>query len=519
MVSSSPRPVVLCILDGFGYREQVENNAVAMADTPNLDRMRASCPKTMVATSGLSVGLPDGQMGNSEVGHMNLGSGRVALQDLPRIDQAIETGELASNPALLEMITHLKATGGTCHLMGLLSPGGVHSHQDHMVALARTVSAHDIPVNIHAILDGRDTAPKSGKGFVEQFERDLGAAGKIVTVIGRYFAMDRDQNWDRVIHAYAAMVEADAPRHPTAAEAIAASYASEKTDEFAEKAVIGNYQGMADGDAILMANFRADRAREILTALCEPSFNGFKRAHVIDFCATTGMVEYSSAHNDYMSSMFASIDIADTLGQIVADSGRTQLRIAETEKYAHITFFFNGGKEDVFAGEDRILIPSPKVATYDLQPEMSAPEVTDRLEDAIRAKTYDLIVVNFANGDMVGHTGILSAAISAVETLDGSLGRLEKALIDVGGVMLVTADHGNAEMMVDDQTGEPHTQHTTLDVPLMLVNAQVLDHKVDLKAGRLADIAPTCLALMGLDQPEAMTGTCLLVDAETRPEA
>ena len=506
-------PVVLCILDGWGWREGGEDNAIAKARTPNWRHLIDTCPRALIRTSGLSVGLPDGQMGNSEVGHMNLGGGRVVMQDLPRIDQAIGDGTLADNAVLLRTITAVKASGGVLHLLGLLSPGGVHSHQDHMAALIKIASSHGVDVVVHGFLDGRDTPPKSALGFLAEFEAALeGVQGwRFGTVSGRYFAMDRDKRWDRVGLAYAAMVDAVGASAPTARAAIEAAYAAEKTDEFAPPTAIGAYRGMNDGDGLLMANFRADRAREILIALLDADFDGFARARVPAFAAVAGMVEYSSQLNALMPAIFPAERVEDPLGAVVAKAGKKQLRIAETEKYAHVTFFFNGGEETVFEGEDRILVPSPKVATYDLAPAMSALEVTDRLVEAIAGKTYDLIVVNYANPDMVGHTGIMAAAIEAVETIDTCLGRLSQAVEAAGGVMLVTADHGNIEQMFDAETRDAHTAHTTNLVPALLFNAQ---SDVAIADGRLADIAPTLLPFLGITQPAAMTGHSLLVPAE-----
>ncbi|PCI33876.1 MAG: phosphoglycerate mutase (2,3-diphosphoglycerate-independent) [Alphaproteobacteria bacterium] len=521
MTSPAPhqtKPVVLCILDGWGSRSEAVDNAIILGNTPNFDRLTKTCPMAHLETSGLKVGLPDGQMGNSEVGHTNLGGGRVVLQDLPRIGAAITDGHFDGIDSLKATIASLKSTGGTCHLMGLLSPGGVHSHQDHMVALAKALSEAGIPVAVHGFLDGRDVPPSSAAGFVEKFEQDIKGFDKvtIATLTGRYYAMDRDQRWDRVTKAYNGMVSAVGDRRNTALAAIEASYAEKITDEFLLPAIIGDYDGMKDGDAILMANFRADRAREILTALVDPAFDGFPRDRMPQFCSRLGMSDYSVALNAFMTTLFPSDQLQDTLGEIVSRSGRTQLRIAETEKYAHVTFFFNGGSEEIYDGEDRILVPSPDVATYDLQPEMSAPEVTDKLIEAITALKYDLIVVNFANPDMVGHTGIMAAAKIAVETIDNSLGRLTEALLQVGGTMLVTADHGNIELMRDQQTHQPHTAHTTNLVPFILVNGDSASALLPdgenfvLNDGCLADVAPTILRLMGLEQPAAMTGTCLL---------
>lgn len=509
-ITPKRRPVVLCIMDGWGDRTDTENNAVAQARTPNWDRFISTCPRAQLEASETFVGLPKGQMGNSEVGHMNLGAGRVVLQDLPRIDQAVETGELQKLPQLLSFIAKLKESGGAAHLMGLLSPGGVHAHQAHMAALANALHDAGVPVKVHAILDGRDTPPQSAKPYMEDF---IAAAphADIVTVSGRYFAMDRDKNWDRVGKAYQAMVAAKGEAADSALAAIDQSYAKEKYDEFVAPTVIGDYAGMKDGDGILMANFRADRAREILTALLDPAFDGFDPVSV-KFAAALGMVEYSKDHNAFLDTLFPADELQNVLGAVVASHGLKQLRIAETEKYAHVTFFFNGGAEAVFDGEERILVPSPKVATYDLQPEMSAPEVTDKLVDAIENERFDLIVVNFANTDMVGHTGVLSAAVKAVETVDASIGRLADALAKVGGAMLVTADHGNAEQMKDPKTGQAHTAHTLNPVPLVLVGTGA--EVAGLTKGRLADVAPTLLDLMGLEQPVEMTGRSLIQYAQ-----
>ncbi len=506
-----PRPALLCILDGWGHRvPPTSDNAIAQARTPNLNRLMASSPMALIDASEGHVGLPGGQMGNSEVGHMNLGGGRVVLQDLPRIDLAIEDGSLARNPALVAFIAALKNSGGTCHLMGLLSPGGVHSHQAHIAALARILSAAGVRVAIHAFLDGRDTPPSSALNYLRDFRAATADAGlaRFATIAGRYYAMDRDKRWDRVSLAYHAMVDGAGETAATAEAAVSASYAAGKTDEFVLPTVIGDYAGMQDGDGVLMANFRADRAREILTALLDPLFDGFKRRRIVRFAGALGMVEYSTALNQFLTLLFPPETVRHSLGEVVSGHGLKQLRIAETEKYAHVTFFFNGGDERVFEGEDRILVPSPKVATYDLQPEMSAPEVTDRLVEAIESGKYDLIVCNYANGDMVGHTGNIPAAIKAVECIDTCLGRLADAIKRQGGVMLVTADHGNAEQMFDPETGQPHTAHTLNRVPVMLVNGPAAVQA--LEDGRLADIAPTMLALMGLQQPAEMTGHSLL---------
>ncbi|TXL72110.1 2,3-bisphosphoglycerate-independent phosphoglycerate mutase [Vineibacter terrae] len=506
----APRPVVLCVLDGWGHRLDPRDNAVLAARTPNFDRLVSTCPQGLIDASELYVGLPQGQMGNSEVGHMNLGAGRVVMQDLPRIDRAIADGSLAKGPALQDFIAKLKASGGACHVMGLVSPGGVHSHQDHIAALANIVAAAGVHVRVHAFLDGRDTPPQSAREYLADLQAALkpGLPITIGTVSGRFYAMDRDKRWDRVTKAYVALTDAQGERADTPDAAVAQGYAAKTTDEFVLPTVIAGYDGMKDGDGVLMGNFRADRAREILTALLDPLFDGFPRPRVVSFAGALGLTEYSTALNAFLDTLFPSIAIANGLGETVSKAGLTQLRIAETEKYAHVTFFLNGGEERVFPGEDRILVPSPKVATYDLKPEMSAPEVTDRLVEAIDAKRFDLIVVNYANTDQVGHSGVFAAAVKAVETVDSSLGRLMDAVQRAGGTLLVTADHGNVEQLFDYETNQPHTQHTLNKVPAVLFNAPA--GVVSLADGRLADVAPTLLALMGIKQPAEMTGQSLL---------
>ncbi len=510
-----PRPALLCILDGWGLRAETADNAVALAHLPVWSRLTRQCATARVATSGVDVGLPSGQMGNSEVGHMNIGAGRIAVPDLPRIDKAIADGELPANPALKQLIAALKASGGTLHLIGLLSPGGVHSHQDQMAALARQIAGAGLKVAIHALLDGRDTPPRSAEEYLADFARAIaGQTGiRMATIGGRYFGMDRDKRWDRVERAYAVMVDGKGEHAATAEAGLAARYAADENDEFAAPTALGDYAGMRDGDGLLMANFRADRAREILTALLDPAFDGFKRERVVHFAAAAGLAEYSAALNPFLTTLFPPIRFDKTLGEVVSAAGMKQLRIAETEKYAHVTFFLNGGEETVFPGEDRILVPSPKVATYDLKPEMSAVELTDKLVAAIGSGTYDLIVVNYANPDMVGHTGILAAAIRAAETIDLCLGRLEAAIDKAGGVMLITADHGNLEEMRDAKTGAPYTQHTTNPVPAILVGPGA--RGLALHDGRLADIAPTMLRFLQLAQPREMTGRALVEPAAT----
>ncbi len=500
------RPVMLVILDGFGWREEAADNAVRQARKPNFDRLWQNCPHAFLRTSGGDVGLPEGQMGNSEVGHLNIGAGRVVMQELPRISQAARDGDLARAPALVDLIAKLKASGGTCHLMGLMSPGGVHSHQDHAVALAKILHEAGVTTVFHAFTDGRDTPPRSAADDLTWLRVALPREVRIGTVIGRYYAMDRDRRWDRVGRAYAALAEGEGTKFDDPVEAVQDGYNHDVSDEFIVPAVIGEYDGMQDGDGVLCFNFRADRVREILGALLEPKFDGFPRKRVIRFAAATGMTRYSDELAPYLGVLFPAERLDRILGQVVAEAGRAQLRTAETEKYPHVTYFLNGGQETEFPGEDRIMVPSPKVATYDLQPEMSAPELTDRVVTAIDSQRYDLIVLNYANPDMVGHTGSLPAAIKAVETVDVGLGRIAAAVARQGGALLVTADHGNCELMRDPNTGGPHTAHTTNPVPVLLMGGDA----TGLQDGRLADVAPTLLALMGLQQPREMTGSSLI---------
>lgn len=502
------RPVMLVVLDGWGWREDPADNAVRQAKTPTFDHLWSTGPRGFLRTSGKDVGLPQGQMGNSEVGHLNIGAGRVVMQDLPRIGDAIESGEIRKAPALNGLIARLKETRGACHLVGLLSPGGVHSHQDHAVALAKILTDAGVPVLVHALTDGRDTPPQSAAEDVRAFEAALPRGATIATVCGRYYAMDRDKRWERVAKAYNAIVEAEGPRFPNAQAVIADAYANKLFDEFILPAAVGDYKGMRDGDGILCFNFRADRVREILAAILDPKFSGFPRQRVVRIATAVGMTEYSEELNALMRSIFASQTFPNILGEVVANAGRTQLRMAETEKYPHVTYFLNGGREEPYKGEDRIMVPSPKVATYDLQPEMSAPELTQKAVEAINSGKYDLIVLNFANPDMVGHTGSLPAAIKAVETVDTGLGRIADAIAKSGGALLVTADHGNCEMMRDPATGGPHTAHTTNPVPLVLLGAG--NRSLLAEGGRLADIAPTLLELMDVPKPPEMTGVSLL---------
>ena len=500
------RPVMLAILDGWGWREDPADNAVRQARTPNFDRLWNTGPHAFLRTSGRDVGLPDGQMGNSEVGHLNIGAGRVVMQDLPRINDAIATGKIKSAKALTTLVEALKLSGGACHLIGLVSPGGVHSHQDHVVALAAILTEHGVPAVVHALTDGRDTPPRSAAEDLKRLGAALPPSVPIATVVGRYYAMDRDKRWDRVAKAYGAIVEAEGPHFADAQSAISDAYAHEISDEFVVPSVIGNYAGIRDGDGVLSFNFRADRVREILGAMLDPSFDGFARKRSVKFVAAVGMTQYSSALDKLMQTIFPPQAFPNILGEVTAAANRTQLRMAETEKYPHVTYFLNGGREEPFPGEDRIMVPSPKVATYDLQPEMSAAELTAKAVEAIDGGKYDLIVLNYANPDMVGHSGNLAAAIKAVETVDAALGKISEAIERSGGALLVTADHGNCEMMRDPVTGGPHTAHTTNPVPLLLQGGG----GATLAEGRLADLAPTLLDLMQVPKPADMTGMSLL---------
>ena len=506
---SASKPVLLLILDGWGHRVETDWNAIAQARVPNWQRLLAECPHALIETHGLAVGLPEGQMGNSEVGHMNIGAGRVVYQELTRIDQAIRDDQFGRHPAFATLFANVAAHTGTLHVFGLLSPGGVHSHEDHVLAfLAAAAAAGVARVAVHAFTDGRDTPPNSAGASLQRLDDACRAHGNaaIATVIGRYYAMDRDNRWERVAPAYAAITEAVAEFHAAdAGAALAQAYARGESDEFVKPTVIGEGAKFADGDAVVFLNFRADRARELTRAFVRTDFDGFARPRSIVLSAFVTLTEYA-ADLPVSAVVYPPQSMANTLPEVVAAHGLKQLRIAETEKYAHVTFFLNGGREDAFVGEERMLIASPHVATYDLQPEMSCPELTAKLVAAIHSRSFDLIVCNIANPDMVGHTGIFAAAIKAAEAVDVALGALRTAIAAVGGVMLVTADHGNLELMRDPVTGEPHTQHTVGPVPLVLVG-----HASALRDGALCDLAPTILALMGLSQPVEMTGRSLLV--------
>ncbi|WP_170365849.1 2,3-bisphosphoglycerate-independent phosphoglycerate mutase [Ruegeria arenilitoris] len=503
---SAPKPVVLCILDGWGLSDDTQANAPYLAHTPTFDAIMSKGPHARLITHGPDVGLPSGQMGNSEVGHTNIGAGRVVAMDLGQIDLAIEDGSFFENAALQDFIAKVKSAGGTAHLMGLVSDGGVHGHLNHIVAAAKAITEAGVPVALHAITDGRDVAPKSALDFLAELERRLPAFARIVTVSGRYYAMDRDNRWERVGRAYDAIIKGRGGQADTASAAIQAAYDRGETDEFIAPTVLPDFDGVRDGDGFFCLNFRADRAREILRAIAEPDFAEFDTSPRPHLSALLGMVEYSDGHNAYMTTVFPKREIVNTLGEWVAKQGLRQFRLAETEKYPHVTFFLNGGKESPEPGEDRYMAPSPKVATYDLQPEMSAAEVTDKFVEAIEAG-YDLIVTNYANPDMVGHTGDLQAAIKACEAVDQGLARVVAALEKAGGAMILTADHGNCETMIDPETGGPHTAHTLNPVPVALVGGP---EGAALREGRLSDLAPTVLDLMGLPKPPEMTGQSLL---------
>ncbi len=516
MTEASKKPTVLIVLDGWGYREETRDNAIANGNTPVWDRLWSEAPHTLISASGTDVGLPGGQMGNSEVGHMSLGSGRLILQNISRIDQAIEDGSFATNPAYTGAIDKAIAAGGAVHVFALLSDGGVHSHEDQVFAAIRLAAARGAErVYLHAFLDGRDTPPRSAASSLEKADavfKELGV-GRTASICGRYYAMDRDNRWERVQPAYDLLTQGKADyTSATAIEALEAAYARDESDEFVLPTAIcpdGEAPAVvADNDSVLFMNFRADRARQMTRAFTDPDFNAFDRAvtpKLADFVMTTEYAEDINA-----SCAFPPESLKNVLGDYIAQQHMTQLRIAETEKYAHVTFFFSGGREELFDGEDRELIASPDVATYDLKPEMSAPEVTDKLVAAITSGKYDLIVCNYANGDMVGHTGVYEAAVKAVEALDTCLGRVEKAVREVGGQALITADHGNCELMLDYDSGQHHTQHTTQLVPLVYIGERTLD--LQHSGGVLADVAPTLLELMDLPKPAEMSGSSLLLD-------
>jgi 2,3-bisphosphoglycerate-independent phosphoglycerate mutase len=512
-MTASKKPTVLIILDGFGHSEKTKYNAIAAAHKPVYDKLWANNPKSLIDTSGLAVGLPEGQMGNSEVGHMTLGAGRVVYQSFTRVNKAITDGDFFTNPVYVKAIDSAIANGKAVHILGLLSEGGVHSHQDHIYAMMKmAVQRGAKEVYLHAFLDGRDCPPRSAEASLQKAQdlfKELGA-GRIASIVGRYFALDRDNRWDRVKQAYDVMVTGEAEYDAiTAVDALKTAYARGENDEFVKATLIcaedEEVATINDGDSVIFMNFRPDRAREITHALTDENFDGFERElhpEIAHFVQTT---EYASSIKAPIA--FPPENLANSFGEYLSSLGKTQLRIAETEKYAHVTFFFNSGNETVYPGEDRILVPSPQVATYDLQPEMNAPIVTDKLVEAIESGKYDAIICNYANCDMVGHSGIMEAATKAVEAIDICLGRVLAAVEKVGGEALITADHGNVEEMFDDETGQPNTQHSTLPVPFIFCSAR---KGTIAEGGSLADVAPTMLALMGIAQPAEMTGRNLI---------
>lgn len=523
--SSKKIPHVLMILDGFGHREDDKDNAIAAANMPNLDKIFQQYPHGLISASGEDVGLPEGQFGNSEVGHMNLGAGRVLYQDSTRITSELNNREFYKNDALVNAVKAANELGGNVHIMGLLSDGGVHSHQDHIEGICHSALVHGAKnVYVHCFLDGRDTPPKSADKYINRLREYISKLNahydgrvQIASIIGRYFAMDRDNRWDRVQKAYELITEGKADRLSTRADgAVQAAYKARETDEFISPTTVIEHGETAftvdDNDTVIFMNFRADRARELAQAFVLPDheFSGFARHKQPKLAAFVMLTKYSDIleANPKTSIAYYPTALTNTLGEYLQDQQKTQLRIAETEKYAHVTFFFSGGREEEYVGESRILVPSPDVATYDLQPEMSAPEVTDKLVAAIESGKYDVLIVNYANGDMVGHTGIFEAAVKAVEALDVCIGRIASAVQAAHGHMLITADHGNVEQMQDYDSGQVHTQHTTEHVPLIYIG----DKKVDIRSGgRLSDVAPTILALMDIEPPAEMTGKNLLV--------
>ncbi|MGF6191387.1 2,3-bisphosphoglycerate-independent phosphoglycerate mutase [Serratia sp. 2723] len=512
-MSSKKKPMVLVILDGYGHREEQQDNAILNAKTPVMDRLWQQQPHTLIAASGLDVGLPDGQMGNSEVGHVNLGAGRIVYQDLTRLDKEIKDGDFFTNATLTSAVDKAVQAGKAVHIMGLMSPGGVHSHEDHILAMIKLAAQRGAKaVYLHAFLDGRDTPPRSAEKSLKRFSDEFATlgAGRIATVIGRYYAMDRDNRWDRVQLAYDLMTQAKGEyTADNAVAALQAAYARDENDEFVKPTVIqaaGEASAeMNDGDALIFMNFRADRARQITRAFVNADFDGFPRSKVVKFSDFVMLTEYAA--DIKTACAYPPASLANTFGEWLMKHDKTQLRISETEKYAHVTFFYNGGVEEPFKGEERILINSPKVATYDLQPEMSSAELTEKLLAAIHSGKYDAIICNYPNGDMVGHTGVYDAAVKAVETLDNCIEQVVEAVKAVDGQLLVTADHGNAEQMRDPATGQAHTAHTSLPVPLIYIGKAAKA----VEGGKLSDIAPTMLSLMGMEIPQEMTGKPLFI--------
>jgi 2,3-bisphosphoglycerate-independent phosphoglycerate mutase len=504
-----PKPIVLVILDGFGERAERADNAVRLAKTPRYDALVAKHPHTLIGTSGPDVGLPPGQMGNSEVGHLNFGAGRIAMMDISRIDNAVHDGTLGTNAVIARVIADAKGKGGRLHLLGLLSDGGVHSLNTHLYAIVDVAHAAGVPAVIHAFLDGRDVQPGTALGYVRALEAKVAGKAIVGTVSGRYWAMDRDNRWERVERAYRAIVEASAPRAPSALAGIEASYAAKKTDEFVEPFVVGDYAGVdTEKDAALHFNFRPDRARELSRALTAADFTEFARKSGAPLRSYACMTLYDAKLG--LPIAFPKESFTDIFPEVIARAGLTQFRCAETEKYAHVTYFFNGGREEAFTGEERKLVPSPKeVATYDEKPEMSARAVADETVRAIESGRFDFVLVNFANPDMVGHTGVLQAAITAVESVDEGIGRIAAATEKQGGCIFITADHGNCELMKDPATGAPHTAHTTNPVPLVYVSFTGGESRTLRSGGRICDVAPTMLELLGIPKPSPMTGESL----------
>ena len=507
------KTTMLMILDGFGINENENGNAVKLANTPNIDKLMKTCPTTEIYTSGLKVGLPEGQMGNSEVGHTNIGAGRIVYQELTRITKSIEDGDFFSIPEFIEAIENCKKNNSKLHIMGLLSDGGVHSHMRHLFGLLELAKRKDFEeVYVHCFLDGRDTPPASAEGYIMKLQEKMKekGVGKIASISGRFYSMDRDKRWNRIQKTYDAMVNGIGEKSASPITAIESSYQKEIFDEFVEPTVICNgdkpVATISKNDSVIFFNFRPDRAREITRTLVDTNFEDFETKKDLNLFFVC-MTQYDETMPN-VKVAFKPTTLVNTFGEYISDKGMTQLRIAETEKYAHVTFFFNGGNEKQYKGEDRILVPSPKVETYDMQPEMSAPEVTEKVVDAINSKKYDVIILNFANPDMVGHTGNLEAAIKAVETIDASVGKVVEAVNAQNGVLMITADHGNCEQMIDYKTGEPHTAHTTNPVPLILVGMD----NAKLREGKLADLTPTMLDIMGLKKPEEMTGESIIVE-------
>jgi len=507
-MSKAKKTIALIIMDGWGHRLDQQDNAIANAKTPILDKLWQDRPSMLISSSGLDVGLPDGQMGNSEVGHVNIGAGRIVYQNLTKIDKAIGDGEFYQNPALVKAVDAAVANDKAVHILGLASPGGVHSHDSQILAMIELAAKQGATkIYLHAFLDGRDTPPRSAQGTLEKFDAKFAevGVGKTATLIGRYFAMDRDNRWDRVEEAYNLFTQAQAAHTADSAVAgLEAAYARDENDEFVKATVIGEAAPIVDGDAVIFMNFRADRAREITRAFVDTDFTGFERSVTPKLADFVMLTEYAASIDTSIA--FPSDKLVNTLGSVLEQQNKTQLRISETEKYAHVTFFFNGGVEDAFTGEDRELIPSPQVATYDLQPEMNSEMLTDKLVAAIESGKYDAIICNYPNGDMVGHTGVFDAAVKACEAVDKSIGRVVEALEKTGGECLITADHGNAEMMINPETGGVHTAHTNLPVPLIYFGRDA----EPAETGRLCDLAPTMLTLLGQDIPAEMTGKNLM---------